>query len=139
MKSEPMPNPPTPKKFKTLGVMCCGCYRMMAPDGKLLAGMRTGKGGVPEPIAEVTAEDFAWFSSKEAADEAAKRAGWRTEDREGPNHRCPDCIAVAEEEVSRGRLARRGAYINREDWETANMRTTHPDPHTASIQSQKES
>lgn len=32
------------------------------------------------------------FETKEEADEAARMAGWQTEDAEGSNHRCPDCL-----------------------------------------------
>lgn len=103
--------------------MCCGCYRMMAPDGKPLAGMRMNAQGIPEPLAKVTAEDIAWFSSKDEGNEAAAHFGWSTEDREGPNHRCPDCIAAEKRERRKereqaayaGQVERRGAFVNRED------------------------
>ena len=110
-----MTPPPLPQ-LKSRGVMCCGCFRMMAPDGKPLAGMRL-KNGVPEPVSGITADDIAWFASNAECDEAAKKHGWTVEDREGPNHRCPDCIRAAELERSpySGHVERRGAYVNRED------------------------
>jgi hypothetical protein len=74
-----------------------------------------GKYGVPEPVSEVTADDIAWFSSNEECDEAAKKHGWRVEDREGPNHRCPDCIRAEQQEASASHVERRGAYVSRED------------------------
>jgi hypothetical protein len=103
--------------MKNQGVMCCGCYRMMAPDGNPLTGMRPGNNGVPEPIIkQVNTEDIAWFASKTECDEAAVKFGWRVEDREGPNHRCPDCIE-AEHSPYAGMVtgAPRGAYVSRED------------------------
>ncbi len=99
-------------KNKTLGVMCCGCYRMMMVDGKALTGMRKGPRGVPEPISEVSTSDIAWFASKAEADEAAKKFGWSTEDREGANHRCPDCQKELGKPSAR-MVAQRGAYIDR--------------------------
>ncbi len=103
---------------KAKGVMCCGCYRMMAPAGKPLTALRPGTHGIPEPMSEIGPNDIAWFATKEQANEAAQRFGWSTEDREGPNHRCPDCIAAESEykpTAYAGMVKRRGAYIDRND------------------------
>jgi hypothetical protein len=103
---------------KAKGVMCCGCYRMMAPDGKPLTALRKGPMGFPEPMGEIGPDDIAWFATNEEADEAAKRFGWRTEDRKGPNHRCPDCIAVEnlyKPNPYTEMVENRGAYIDRDE------------------------
>ncbi len=55
------------------------------------------------------------FPSRTAADDAAKAAGWSVKDAQGPNHRCPDCIAREREEREEDQAAfvkaGRGAYI----------------------------
>jgi hypothetical protein len=84
-------------------VMCCGCYRLMAKDGKPLAKMRQGPHGL-EPVSEVGEDDLACFRTKEECDEGARKAGWKAE---GGNHRCPDCVRELEQSD------RYGAYVER--------------------------
>ncbi len=82
---------------KSIGVICCGCNRMMGVDHKPI---RIIPGGEPR------AEFFAWFESKKLADEAAKKAGWRAED---GNHRCPDCVKKRKASAPSPRV---GGYVD---------------------------
>lgn len=90
-------------------VMCCGCGRLLGPDGKLV-GEKTGGGGFLVKDGKMGAD----FPTKEAADKAASKSGWSVADEDGPNHRCPECVErlrtkqEVDEEYSQ---SRRGAYI----------------------------
>src|SRR5437868_3406367 len=95
--------------------MCCGCYRLMGKDGKPISVCRD-KGGF------ISWSDTAEFPNAKAADQSAEKAGWQVKDKEGPNHRCPDCAAKAK---TKGR----GAIVTFGDTAalpTADERTTHP-------------
>jgi len=120
--------------------MCCGCQRIMGPDGK--PGEKLFRGGlvqwwnrhavsvtplesaaaaqavttfqplaVPIEVSPPESSKFASFPDKAAADAAATAAGWQTADADGPNHRCPECLS--EERLAAVGLAQynRGAYI----------------------------
>ena len=79
---------------KTLGIACCGCNRMMGATFKPIT-----------PTFDLRIDIFAWFESKELAEEAANKAGWRAE--EG-NHRCPDCVKKEKQAPS----PRVGGYVD---------------------------
>ncbi len=96
---------------KSLGVMCCGCNRMMAPDGKPLTAMAVMR-GVRKPSGPVKPADIAWFSTKKECDTAAKGFGWRAEN---GNHRCPECVAEESKSPYAGMVEGHGAYIRKED------------------------
>ena len=104
--------------------MCCGCCRLMNAKGSPVGNKRKTPpidpaGGLIAPIdIHRFTKAFKWlakaasFETPEAADEAAKKAGWTVNNKEGdPDHRCPRCQEDPEH------VNRRGAYIN---WETLN-------------------
>lgn len=84
-------------------VLCCGCQRLMDKKGKpsipLLSdgGILTVTGIIDAIGANLKYKGpvAADFPDKKSADAAARKAGWSIKDAEGPNHRCPKCIAKA--------------------------------------------
>lgn len=96
-------------------VMCCGCRRFLAEAGEKgqhVGGMTDWKKGPARPADTIrqwnlSLSGAAKFDSPEAADKAARAAGWQTDDEQGPgNHRCPDCLAGNQVKVRT-----RGAYV----------------------------
>ena len=55
------------------------------------------------------------FDTKEEADSFALAHGWQTVDKDGMNHRCPNCVQL---EAGRNSTTKRGAYISTADWRT---------------------
>jgi hypothetical protein len=99
-------------------VKCCGCDRLMTRDGSPgqryptsfleVKGKGKGKGSrqkaVFVPGRNLTPEEaglIADFQTKADADSFARKHGWQTEDPDGENHRCPECLR-SEMEAPRG-------------------------------------
>ena len=101
-------------------VMCCGCQRLMSPEGKPLEKLFDG-GYIPAPvekilkgtlvIKEINLENVASFDTKPEADSVAKGFGWQIADGEGANHRCPECLDKAYQERQRATEEGRGAIL----------------------------
>ena len=88
--------PPTaaPAKYPC-AIMCCGCRSLLGSDGKPVA----------LDLGFVDITQVACFSDGAAADAFAAKHGWQIADKDGPNHRCPDCLKEA------ARSEKRGCYI----------------------------
>ena len=87
---------------KPFALMCCGCRGVLAESGKLIPFDKCVGNGF------LDTRQLATFSGKEEADAHAVKLGWSVEDKDGPNHRCPDCKKKAKSEPE---PKRRGAYL----------------------------
>ena len=104
-----------------VSVMCCGCYRIMGHLGNPI-GPKPGCG-------IVNWSDAASFTNAAEADRAAADFGWQVKDANGPNHRCPECLAKPKTE-------RRGAYVLWGSKDGVQKITAHPKATEQSTQDQ---
>jgi hypothetical protein len=86
-------------------VMCCGCGRVLGPDGQTLG---EPNGGIV-CLSNTSLADV--FANSLEADAVALASGWMVRDDAGPNHRCPECATSYREKQARQQRQRRGSYI----------------------------
>jgi hypothetical protein len=79
-----------PKPFL---VGCCECGSLLMKDGSKSESIFTADGLLNMDRLSRLASVAADFDTCAEADETAKKAGWRADNR---NHRCPDCAAKKE-------------------------------------------
>lgn len=80
-----------PNEYGHVLVMCCGCMRLLGPDGNLITGngpKAVYKGETIPTLAPEQSKDVLVFYSYEKADAACLHYGWTVVD---GNHRCPEC------------------------------------------------